>query len=246
MAIRRFCMSMLANRGIEARVHDTTLGALGAICDHLPGLVISSVALPDLPGTSLVAALRTSTLYRALPIVILSGDTASFQLNSPHAPDALIAKDSELEANLGEFLDTLGMTKPGDDGVHAKRASQSMQGRRILLAEDCRFSQVATSRVLHVAGAEVVVVENGSDALDAVAKSQFDLVLMDIEMPVMDGREATASIRRSGSKQPILTMTGHDREEFADEAKRIGFDAVLPKMLPRGDLVRICLEHMAA
>jgi CheY-like chemotaxis protein len=246
LAIRGFCSRMLAEREIDTRIVGSTIDALTAVCERQPAVIISSVELPDFPGTSLLAALRESPAYRAIPVVILSGDKESFELSSTYQPDVLIAKDSELDTNLDAFLDKIGLIKPAALKSDASSLQLSLAGRRILLAEDSRVNQVLTSRMLHVAGAEVVVVENGRDALAATASSSFDLVLMDIEMPIMDGREATLALRDSGSDLPILAMTGHEGDEFMAEAKILGFNEVLSKKRPPGDLVRACLVHMAA
>ncbi|WP_153557663.1 response regulator [Roseimaritima sediminicola] len=106
-------------------------------------------------------------------------------------------------------------------------------GARILLAEDGKINQQVAKGLLERAGHQVTVVETGQQAVEAVAGETFDLVLMDVEMPVMDGLEATAAIRsredEAAPRLPIVAMTAHalkgDRERFL----KAGMDDYVPK-----------------
>jgi two-component system sensor histidine kinase/response regulator len=94
----------------------------------------------------------------------------------------------------------------------------------ILLAEDNRTNQILALRVLEKQNHKVTVVENGQEAVDAVIGGSFDLVLIDIQMPVMDGVDATRAIRSKeselGRRTPIIALTAHamkgDRERFLE------------------------------
>ncbi len=106
-----------------------------------------------------------------------------------------------------------------------KPAARPLDGRRILLAEDGRDNQRLISLFLKKAGAEVAIAENGREAIDAVvaaseAESQFDVVLMDMQMPVLDGYAATGALREQGFELPIVAITAHamsgDREKCID------------------------------
>ena len=112
------------------------------------------------------------------------------------------------------------------DGVHAASgASQheepesSLQGMKVLLAEDNTINQIIATELLADAGVEVVTADNGEIALDILGKERVDLVLMDIQMPEMDGFTATARIRANPglADLPIIAMTAHalpgDREK---------------------------------
>ncbi len=107
------------------------------------------------------------------------------------------------------------------------------QGVRILVAEDHPVNQRITTRFLEKLGIAWELVANGEEALDAVKKTTFDLVLMDVQMPVMDGLEATLAIRRlealRGTHVPIIALTANVLEEHRKEAKQAGFDDYLAK-----------------
>ncbi len=99
----------------------------------------------------------------------------------------------------------------------------------ILIAEDNPVNQRVAHRLLEKNGHSVVVVSNGADAVNAVEKWPFDAVLMDIEMPKMDGLEATRRIRESGNTVPILGLTGHDGVDELARAQKAGMNACLTK-----------------
>lgn len=106
----------------------------------------------------------------------------------------------------------------------ALRQSLRREGRplRVLLAEDNAVNQRVAVRLLEKQGHTVVVASDGRKALEALARERFDVVLMDVQMPVMDGVETTAAIREkekaTGIHIPIIAMTAHamtgDRERF--------------------------------
>lgn len=102
---------------------------------------------------------------------------------------------------------------------------------RILLAEDSVVYQKLAAGLLRSRGHELTIVGNGRDAVQAVSDCNFDVVLMDVEMPVMDGLEATTAIRlletSSGSHVPIIAVTTMP----ADQCIEAGMDAFLPKPL---------------
>jgi CheY-like chemotaxis protein len=241
--LRRFCIDRLDNRGVEIRLVDNVSQALAAICEDRPALVLTSAILPDLPARSLVAALEASPHHRAIPVVILTAD-ASQHPGSHHV--TVIAKDRDLGESLDAFLDEIGLTDPPIDRDAGGSGRPTLAGCRILLAEDSHSSQRVTGRILHVAGAHVVMVSNGREALEALDNEEFDLVLMDIEMPEMDGRDATRTMRIEGKNLPILALTAQDSPQFLKDAEGLGFDAVILKSTPREELVTACIHHLAA
>lgn len=107
------------------------------------------------------------------------------------------------------------------------------RGRRILLAEDNLINQRVAIRLLEKAGHYVVLARNGREAVAAIENGAFDLVLMDIQMPEMDGFEATAAIRRrergSGPRLPIVALTAHAMKGDAERCLAAGMDAHLVK-----------------
>jgi two-component system sensor histidine kinase/response regulator len=111
---------------------------------------------------------------------------------------------------------------------------------RILLAEDNPINQTLATRMLEKQGHAVVVVGDGQAALDALAHHTFDLVLMDVQMPVMDGLTATAIIRgqeqQTGGHLPIIAMTAHAMKGDAERCLAAGMDDYLSKPIKADEL----------
>ncbi|WP_455200180.1 response regulator, partial [Kaarinaea lacus] len=100
---------------------------------------------------------------------------------------------------------------------------------KILLAEDTPDNQKLISMYIKRAGATPVVVENGKQALDMALSDEFDLILMDMQMPVMGGVDATAKLRASGYSRPIVALTANALKEDREQCQRAGVDDYLTK-----------------
>jgi CheY-like chemotaxis protein len=112
---------------------------------------------------------------------------------------------------------------------------------RVLLAEDNAVNRLVTVRRLQSWGHEVSAVVDGKAAVDAFREQHYDLVLMDSQMPVMDGLSATASIRGleklgGGGRVPILALTAHARGENREQALAAGCDGYLTKPIKAEEL----------
>ncbi len=133
--------------------------------------------------------------------------------------------------------------------VSAPVAKPSLSGR-ILLAEDVPANQKLISFLLQKNGAEVEVVENGRLAVDRALAAQqagtpFDLILMDIQMPVMDGYSATSALREAGYGGRIVALTAHATEDDRQRCLDSGFDGFATKPIQKEQLIATCREHMA-
>jgi signal transduction histidine kinase/ActR/RegA family two-component response regulator len=118
-------------------------------------------------------------------------------------------------------------------------------GKRILLAEDNVVNEKVATRFLQKLGYAVDAVGNGREAVDAWAKGGYDLVLMDCQMPVLDGYAATREIRareRNGERIPIVALTANAMPKDELECRQAGMDDHLAKPIDREELAR-CLEH---
>ncbi|HEY5808646.1 MAG TPA: response regulator, partial [Povalibacter sp.] len=127
--------------------------------------------------------------------------------------------------------------------LQARRARAAI--RRVLVAEDVVVNQRVVSRTLERLGYEAVVVGNGREAVDSWEGGRFDLILMDCQMPELDGYDATREIRRregAGSRIPIVALTAHAIKGADDECLRAGMDDYLSKPIEREQL-RQCLER---
>ncbi len=112
----------------------------------------------------------------------------------------------------------------------------------VLLAEDNPVNQEIAVGLLETLDCAVTVVGNGREAVDAAVHGRFDILLMDCQMPVMDGFEATRSIRaaaRHGTRLPIVALTASSRAETEADCLDAGMDDLLGKPFSRGDLTAL-------
>nr|WP_165857287.1 7TM diverse intracellular signaling domain-containing protein [Marinobacter sp. JSM 1782161] len=133
------------------------------------------------------------------------------------------------------------------DGVHLLRdASELSQRRRmlpmitaprlrgrILYAEDNEVNRKLVDLMIRRTGAELVHVGNGAEALEAATHDRFDLILMDIQMPVMNGRDATAALREAGVNTPIIALTANVMAEDIEDYRRAGCTGHLAKPIDK-------------
>jgi len=111
---------------------------------------------------------------------------------------------------------------------------------RILVAEDHPVNQKLAIRVLVRLGYHADIVSNGKEALDSVATGVYDLVFMDVQMPEMDGLEATRQIRSGGQRQPVIVaMTANAMNGDRDECIQAGMDDYICKPLNLDELAAL-------
>ncbi|HBN09391.1 MAG TPA: hypothetical protein DD435_12330 [Cyanobacteria bacterium UBA8530] len=126
------------------------------------------------------------------------------------------------------------MQRNAADIIEATVPMASQQrGFRILVAEDCLINQLLARRLLEKIGYEVFVVGNGREAVEALEKNSFDLVLMDLMMPEMDGLTATRLIREGegefGFHIPILALTANTTLGDRERCSEVGMDGFIAK-----------------
>ena len=142
-----------------------------------------------------------------------------------------------------------GERPPLPTGVEAFEGN----GRRVLLVEDNAINRTLAQRLLQKRGFTVTIAVDGKESIAAMEKAEFDLVLMDIQMPEMDGFEATAEIRKreslTGRRTPIIALTAHALKEDRARCLAAGMDGYVTKPIQLGDLfaaIRKALQGSAA
>jgi signal transduction histidine kinase len=146
------------------------------------------------------------------------------------------------------FIDPTPLPRQSDIRATAEEAPVHLRGR-VLIAEDGPDNQRLFKAVLGKAGAQVTVASNGSAAvrlaLDAVeAGTPFDVILMDIQMPVMDGVTATHSIRGAGISSPIIALTADGTEEARRSMLEAGCDAFIEKPIKPASLKSMLVQYL--
>jgi PAS domain S-box-containing protein len=126
-----------------------------------------------------------------------------------------------------------------------QRATSSLPPCRVLLVEDGVTNRKLITLLLERAGAMVRIAENGQAALEAFAWEPFDLILMDMQMPVMDGYTATRELRRLGCKLPIIALTAHAMASDERKCREAGCSAYLTKPIDRAQLLQAVAKALA-
>ncbi len=121
---------------------------------------------------------------------------------------------------------------------------KSLDGIRILVVEDSEDSRRLVSIVLKKSGAIVDLAKNGEEGVAMASRNVHDIVLMDIQMPLIDGYLATATLRQGGFSKPIIALTAHAIAEERERCMQAGFDDFLSKPVPLKELVPMVVSHV--
>ncbi|TWU36128.1 PAS domain-containing protein [Novipirellula artificiosorum] len=231
---------MLSNWGMKPTLASGTEEAIAkleaASQDQTPfGLTIADVNMPDLDGFDFAEKVRERKTASEMPIIML---TSGGRPGDKQRRDELKIADRLMKpVKQSELFDSvvraLGVTVCEDDPTHHSHDHYGLDELEVLLAEDNVVNQKLAVGVLRKHGHQVTIANNGKEAIEWLAKKEFDLVLMDVQMPEMDGLEATKAIRNAeketGKHMPIIAMTAHamkgDREGCIDA----GMDEYVPK-----------------
>ncbi|SEM07762.1 Signal transduction histidine kinase [Aquimarina amphilecti] len=115
---------------------------------------------------------------------------------------------------------------------------------KILIAEDNKINQIVTKNLLKNIHCESIIAENGQEALEMLQKETFDIVLMDINMPVLDGMQATLKIREFDTSTPIIALTASELSEVEKECIKAGMNDLVNKPLNKDDLKDVIYRNL--
>ena len=206
--------------------------------------------MPEMDGAQTARAIRSIAGAEMLIIIISAYDLAPIENEARQAgANNFIAKPFFAST----LMDALASAtrRSGEDAATGGKPQYDFQGKRILLAEDNEFNREIADEFLEMVNIEVENAENGKEARDMLAASQpghYDLILMDIQMPVMDGYEATRAIRASGHADaasiPIIAMTANAFNEDVARAVAAGMNAHIPKPIDINELYRVLAQYL--
>jgi signal transduction histidine kinase/DNA-binding response OmpR family regulator len=200
-------------------------------------LVLTDAHMEETDGFALAEEIRQHPELGSTIIMMLT--------SRDQAEDAVRCEELGIAAYLmkpikrSELFDAImlamGVTTPEDaaEAAEAAQPPQALRGMRVLLAEDSLVNQKLAVALLEKWGHHVTVVDNGRAAIAAAGSQEFDLILMDVQMPEMDGLEATSIIRdkekRAGTRVPIVAMTAHALKGDRERCLEAGMDEYVAK-----------------
>jgi PAS domain S-box-containing protein len=252
---------MLSNWGMKPTVLSDSKSALTALEEaeragrRFPLLLVDA-HLPEMDGFGLVERVQQSSNLEGPPVIMMlssagrPGDAARCRALKIAAYLTKPVRQSELQ---DAVLTILGAS-PSKQPHLALVTRHSLRERRrllsILLAEDNMVNQKLAVRLLERQGHKVQVANNGRETLEAVAKHPFDVVLMDLQMPEMNGFEVTTTIRgwekESGGHIPIIAMTAHAMKGDRERCLEIGMDGYVSKPIQVKELLEAIEKVIAS
>jgi light-regulated signal transduction histidine kinase (bacteriophytochrome)/CheY-like chemotaxis protein len=250
MAVRWQMRPTLAKGGPEALALLESAKAQGTPF----ALILLDAQMPDMDGFSVAKEIKQNPKFAGSVVIMLT--SAGGRGDAVRCRDlginAYLTKPIKRSDLLQAIREVFGSKAACDENaslvtVHSLRENRTRL--RILVVDDNRVNQVLAIRLLEKRGHELTVAGNGRAALDALEKQSPDCILMDVEMPEMDGLQATAMIRererKSGTHVPIIAMTAHamagDKQRFLDA----GMDAYVSKPLRVEDLFSVIEEVLS-
>ena len=235
----------LASSGAEA------LSALGkADSKNSFALVLLDVHMPDMDGFAVAEQIKNSYKQQGLKVILLT--SGSRPSDVARCRDLGISDYLSKPIKQSELFDAIvtTMAEHGRKRERYESASAFIQAPecslRVLLAEDNPVNQTLAMRVLEKLGHKAQVVNNGREALGRSQAEGFDLILMDVQMPEMDGLEATRAIRAAeastGKHVPIVAMTAHAMKGDREKCLSAGMDGYLSKPIRIDELKQAMSE----
>jgi len=234
---RRILEEILASWGMSPVVVDSARSALARLKEAASKgqpfrLALLDVMMPEMDGYDLVREIRRHYPTDCVPFIMLSSanNIPPAELNIPFSLTKPV-RQSDLFDTMLRVLSLKPI--PGLQPDAPSQREKAARPLRILLAEDSIVNQRVALGYLEEPGHFVVIANNGKQVLAALEKVSFDVILMDVQMPEMDGLEATAAIRRkeqtTGRHIPIIAMTAHAIKGDRELCLRAGMDGYVSK-----------------
>ncbi|MDD2814900.1 MAG: PAS domain S-box protein [Thiotrichaceae bacterium] len=259
---REILQTQIQHWGLEAETALSGAQGLQRLKDsllqtHPYDLAIIDYMMPDMDGVELARHIRAIPRLSQLPIIML---TSVYQMHSGDELKQLINLCLHKPVNQGNLfnalLQTMGLVKAENKELSAGEHEISLtttQFWHVLLAEDNVINKEVAAEMLKNLGAKITWVENGQQALSAVQQQDFDLILMDCHMPIMDGFAATQQLKtwfkhhHIPKPPPIIALTANAMQGDKERCLQSGMDDYLSKPIKTQDLyamVRHWLPHL--
>ena len=250
---RRILFKLLSSWGMKPAEAENGTRAMAALLHAKSNgkrfpLILLDAQMPEMDGFTLAEYIKRHPDFGSSTVMMLS--------SAGQSGDAVRCRDLGITAYLtkpvrqGELVDAI-LTAVGTAPqrhttampVGRRIPRESPCSLRILLAEDNAVNQLLVVRLLEKWGHCVTVAANGKIALDALDEGSFDVVLMDVQMPVMNGWEATLAIRekerKTGRHIPIIAMTAHAMKGDDEKCLAVGMDDYLAKPIRTAELIAL-------
>ncbi|MCA9778191.1 MAG: response regulator, partial [Candidatus Eremiobacteraeota bacterium] len=233
-----------AASGQEAIGYLDTLSSSSEVLD----LIITDAHMPEMDGFMLAEKIKNNPTFCGQQIMMLSSSNLKGDLErcrklgiASHMTKP-VSRNELFSAILSQLPNRSKTSRTAKPTIANRVAPR--RGLRILLAEDNHVNQMVASAYLQKLGVELSIADDGQIAVDMVAQGSFDIILMDVQMPNMDGLEATRILREKGVKTPIVALTAHALKGDAERCLQTGMDAYVSKPIDE-TILRETIEKLA-
>jgi CheY-like chemotaxis protein len=226
--------------GFNAVAINISAAVMEVIKDKDIDLAIVDLDMPTPNGFELIKLIKSEKRFAKLPIIIYTGKE-NYQEDLKQIEGLFEDLLDKRSTNIEDLADTINaMINRYETPPPAAEVIKSEGGLKILLAEDYKHSQIIVTRLLKKNGFEsIVVVENGEDAFKMAREQKFDLILMDMQMPIMNGFEATEKIRELSNykETPIIALTAFAMKGDREKCIEAGATDYIPKPIDSKEFI---------
>jgi two-component system sensor histidine kinase/response regulator len=214
--------------------------------DDAFSLILADARMPSMDGFDLVRRIRETPSLKAATVLMLTSvhTTEDVARADELGISSYLIKPVRRSALLSVITESL-VGSPGfrEEPVSPLSRATSGKSLKVLVAEDNPVNRKLAASILQRAGHDAILVTNGKEAVEAVTRERFDVVLMDVQMPVMGGFEATRLIREaeasSGRRTPIIAVTAHAMKGDREDCFAAGMDGFAPKPIQSAKLLEM-------
>jgi CheY-like chemotaxis protein/two-component sensor histidine kinase len=227
--------------GFKAIAHSDSTRVLDSIQNLHLDLAIIDLDMPDIDGIELIERIKSFEQFKNLPIIIYTGKE-NFEDDIKRIDGLFENLLQKRSTSLEAMQETINqMINRYEEPSSQEEIKEKKDSVKILLVEDYKHSQIIVTRLLKKNDFDtIVVVENGQEALDAVKQQHYDLILMDMQMPVMNGFEATKKIRelKQYKDTPIVALTAFAMKGDREKCLDAGATDYIPKPIDSQEFIQ--------
>ena len=251
--VLEFLTEMLDTEGFDVKGFRDPNAAL----DHLkigeqhPDIIILDIFMPEMDGFDVMSSIKEQPPLRNIPIIFITGrEMTGKDFSKMDGISHTLLDKSILTSDV--VLNEIKRTLVGRDSERGQQKQPSREeaapqgSEEILVVEDNRANQQLIEKILTRAGYSVTITSNGQEALDALTETSYDLILMDMHMPVMDGYEAVGRIKGAEEHAhiPIVALTAQAMKGDDEKVFEVGCDGYLTKPVKKLDLLNEIRHHL--